>query len=1147
MPQHRVAQIDDESVRQRIGPWAPSGVPDLEDFDPATNFVVRAAAGSGKTTALVGRMVALVRTGVPVEDLTAITFTRKAAGEMSARFSRELDETRRALPPDSRERARVASALGNVQSTFIGTIHAFCSRLLRERPLDAGLPPDFTAGLTDREERQLRNRAWTNHLQDLYAGDGDELEQLAACGLDPQDLSDFFKRICRFPDLELFTDGPDAPPDFAPVIAEAQEKMREWSAYRPENPDKGADLVMAAFDKAHRMLQYLDLDTPAEQADFLSVFADVSDTEKAKVKTTYWKGDGVNNSSWAKTLRDDLLPSLIETTIQPVLREWEAYVHRVAVRCTAPAVERYRNLRRREGMLTFHDLLSLTRDMLRDRPDVRRAVQERYPRLLVDEFQDTDPLQAEILSFLSSQRVDETDWRACKPRDGSLFIVGDDKQSIYRFRRADKDVFEAFRTRIDNEPNGEAVDLTKNFRSRAPICHWCNDAFGDLFADDAYAEVQAEYVPFNPQRAAGPEGTAIRVKPVGDVYRNNATQIAEQDAKQIAQFIQAARSGNADSALYGEDDGAVFQGEVDYSDFLILTRVRSRLSTYTEVLAQHGIPYTVTGSRDMRESAELKAVVDVLRAAMRPDDSLAATAYLKGLLVGASDTDLYRFVKAGGDLSQLAAGFGEGAEVLPKETQERFEEAIQQLEQVRQIVREMRPAFGMEQIIEETGLLAGAAHPEEMSQASTRAGAVLRLLHVVQSLGSQGLGWGEVVEELDLVLQGEEEMDGMTLETGRDDAVRIMNVHQAKGLEAPVVFLADPYSSHPPPPPEEHVRREHDDVVVPVARGEGIYSTITHAPRGWHPDTDTAFLAEEKRQEQAEEHRLLYVAATRAERMLVISTYPKKAGSGYWGDLAPHLTEETAPELVLPEPESGSDNGAGTDASTAPAPNLDAALDARDRRIEHLGQLRYQETSVTDDDRTPSSGTAGDGFGKTFGTVLHRLLELMIRHRDDAPTFSQEEVRHALVAGRIRQRDEVTPEKLAERAERMKSMLDAFRQHAIWEEVQTADDVRTEYEFALVDVENGNTPDDDTSAVATLTRGTIDLIYRTGGGWTLVDFKSDRLSDETPGADAERRAQGAYGDQIRGYAAAWDALQHEPIERAGLWFASNGQFVEIDT
>ena len=1143
MTKHDVTKIDDEPVRQRIGPWAPSGVPGLGDFDPETNFVVRAAAGSGKTTALVGRMVALVRTGVPVKDLTAITFTRKAAGEMSARFSRELDATRRALPPDSRERSRVATALGNVQSTFIGTIHAFCSRLLRERPLDAGLPPDFTAGLTDREERQLRRRAWTGHLQELYSGDGDELEQLAACGVAPQDLADFFKRICRFPDLDLYTDGPDTPPDFGPAVAEVTEKMRAWNAHRPAHPVKGRDPVMAAFDKAERMHQYLDLDAPAEQAAFLSVFSGVSTTEKAKVKTTYWKGDETNNASWAKTLRDDLFPDLIATTVQPVLRDWEAYVHRVAVHCTAPAVDRYRDLRRREGMLTFHDLLRLTRDMLRDRPDVRRAVQERYPRLLVDEFQDTDPLQAEILSFLASQNPETTDWRGCQPRDGSLFIVGDDKQSIYRFRRADKDVFEAFRQRIDGEPNGTAVDLTKNFRSRKPICLWCNDVFGDLFSEEAFADVQAEYVPFNPQRPAGPEGTALRVKPVGDVYRNNATGIAEQDARQIARFIQAARAGTADASLYGKEKGAVFTGEVDYSDFLILTRVRSRLSTYTETLAQHGIPYTVTGSRDMSESAELKAIVDLLRAALRPDDSIAAVAFLKGILVGASDTDLYRYVTANGNLSRFSS-IENIEEDLPPETASRLADAAEQLETVRAIVRETRPAFGMEQIVETTGLVAGAAHPAAPSEASTRAGAVIRLLHFVQSLGSQGLGWGEVLDELDLVLQGEEEMDGMTLETGRDDAVRIMNVHQAKGLEAPVVFLADPYSSRPSPSPEDHVRREHDDVVVPVVKGEGFYSAVTHAPRGWYADTDRSFIEEEERQEEAEEHRLLYVAATRAERMLVVSTYPKKAGDGYWGALHPHLSPENAPELSLPAEASGDGEPMGSDDDAtrleAPAPDLAAARRDREDRIEVLGQRSYEETSVTEEKEASGVGSGVEGYGRTFGTVLHHLLELMVRHRDEAPSFSADDVYHALIAGKIRHRSDFDDAAVRDLAETLTSMLDAFLESPLWADVCSAGMVHTEYPFARL--ETGMAERD----VDTLTRGTIDLLYRNEDGWTLVDFKSDRLDPSGPDEAAARHGEGAYGEQVRAYAQAWEALQDEPIARAGLWFASTGRFVEVD-
>jgi ATP-dependent helicase/nuclease subunit A len=1048
---------------------------------------------------------------------------------MSARFSRELEEARQSLPEGSVERQRVTAALGTVQSTFIGTIHGFCSRLLRERPLDAGLPPDFTAGLSDREERRLRDRAWNEHLRDLYDGDGGELEDLAACGIEPRDLSSFFHRLCRFPDLDLFTDGPSEPPDMAAAIDATIERMRDWSTYRPDAPAKGPDPVMGAFDKAERMLRYLDLETPAEQADFLSVFASVSDTERAKVKTTYWKGDGVNHSSWAKSLRDDLLPDLIETTILPVLREWEAYVHRVAVACTAPAVERFRDLRRREGLLTFHDLLSLTRDMLRDRPRVRRAVQERYPRLLVDEFQDTDPLQAEILSFLAARNPGETDWRACRPRDGSLFIVGDDKQSIYRFRRADKDVFEAFRQRLDAEPNGEAVDLTKNFRSRAPICRWCNDVFADLFSREEVADVQAEYVPFNPQRPAGPDGTALRRKPVDDVRGNFGSGIAEQDAEQIAAFIQAAMSGDADPDFYRNEEGAVFGGDVRYGDFLILTRVRSRLSSYTDALAQHGIPYTVTGSRDMSDTDELKAIVDLLRFALRPDDPLAATAYLKGLLVGASDADLYRFRQAGGDFRKLLQAEMTAMD-LPEETAVRMDSGIQQVRRVREIVHSTRPGAGFENVIEETGLLAGAAHPKRPSEASRRAGAVMLLLHAVQGWSSQGLGWGDVVEELDLVLQGEEDMDGMTLETGSEDAVRIMNVHQAKGLEAPVVFLADPYTSGSAPAPEHHVRRAEGDVVVPVVRGEGIYSTITHAPRGWYEDTDASFITEEKRRDLAEEHRLLYVAATRAERLLVVSTYPKKAGEGYWGALYPHMTGEIAPELEFPD--SAPDEA--SEAIAAPAPDLAASEETRQARLDAGRTETYVEDSVTGRESSGDEG-AGDrpGYGRTLGIVLHDSLELLIRERHDPPTLTVSMLRHALLQEGIQREEGITDATIDRRVETLEGMIADFRESWIWKDVRGADVVRVEHRFIDVRAEDGGTD--------RLLRGAIDLLYRRDGAWTLVDFKSDRVG----GDDVKASVRDRYRQQVLAYFEAWERLQEEPVRQSGLWFADADAFVSV--
>ncbi len=1120
-------RYDDTAVRRRIGPWDEEGVPDLDAFDPDTNFVVTAAAGSGKTTALVARMVALVRQGVSVQDLTAITFTRKAAGEMSTRFFTELQEAGAALPDGSAQQARVERALGSVQSAFIGTIHSFCARLLRERPLAAGLPPDFTAGLEDREERQLRDRAWQEHLSRMHEEREGAIEAIAEYGLDPQDLTAFFERLCAYPELTPLVDSPDDPPALDAAVAAARERLREWETRRPDTLPKGEDDVMEAFDTAQRMLRYRDLDTPAEKAEFLSLFADVSDTDRADVKITYWKGNQIDNKEWARSLRDDLLPNFIETTVQPALRAWEALVHEAVVEFTQPAVERYRELRREEGLLTFHDLLSHTRDLLRDHPDVRRTIQERYPILLVDEFQDTDPLQAEILSFLASQDPSERTWNECRPRDGSLFIVGDDKQSIYRFRRADKGVFDAFRSRIDNEPNGEAVTLTKNFRSRAPICEWCNEAFASIFDDPDLRDIQAEYVPFDPQRADGPEGTALRRNPLDKVYRNRGDQIAEQDATRIARFIQAARAGEADADFYETDDGAVFQDGVDFSDFLILTRAKTRLGVYTDVLARYGIPYTVTGSEDLGDSDELKAVVDLLRAVLRPDDPVAAVAYLKGALAGWSDDDLYRFRRAGGTFDQMDESVPDPIlDALADDRVDRVEGAFHRLQRARSIVLSERPSVGIEQVVDESGLLAGAAHPDDPAEASMRAGAVLRITSYVQHLGAQGLGWGEVVEELDLILDGEESVDGMTLETGSGDAVRVMNVHQAKGLEAPVVFLADPYSSGSAPKPTLHLRREENEVVAPVVQGEGYFTRITHAPIGWYDDTEAAYCVEEERHEHAEEHRLLYVAATRAERLLVVSTYPEKPNDGPWAPLYEPLQAADVPELTVPEEDPPTPK-------RAPAPDLEKHRSRRTKRIESQSRPAYRYTFATDTKEGGAPLSASDGYGPEFGTAMHRLFEQVVRHRLTPLEMSESLLQRVLEQSEAASTVSAVP--------RLRSMVTAFQKSWIWGELDSASVVHTEHPFARQT--KGESDEDVPEQVL---RGDIDLLYRHDGAWTIVDFKSDRVdADGTRDWETALGSDHEYRRQIRAYVDAWTDVTGEPVETAGLWFADVGEFVHV--
>jgi len=1120
------ADYDDNVVRRRIGPWSAEGVPDLSHFEPDTTFFVRAAAGSGKTTALVSRMVALIRTGAAsVDDIAAITFTRKAAGEMNARFFRELRRARRAVEGRSGEAARLDSARNNAQRAFIGTIHSFCARLLRERPLAAGLPPDFTAGLEDREERRLRDQAWRQYLQSVRSEEPERIREIPRLGLEPDDLKATFRTLCRYPELEPYTNAPNQIPDLGDAVETVRRHVDQWQDLRPTVPPKGRDRMMQALDKAEQMVRYQSVESSAERAAFLSLFDDLvrdGTVSNRYCKVTYW-GDAKAD---AKVLRDEAVPTLVQETIRPVLRSWRAYVHARVVSFVRPAVSVYQRVRRDEGKLTFHDLLLRTRSMLRDHPEVRRIFQRQYDRILVDEFQDTDPLQAEILFYLASGDPTVTDWRACAPRPGSLFIVGDDKQSIYRFRRADKEVFDEVGGLVE-EAGGEAVDLTKNFRSVGRLCEWCNRAFGRIFSDGETSDFQADYVPFDPQRVSGREGTTLRRIDVDKVRWNRGDDIAKANARDIARFIRGAVDDRVNREFYGEegDEEAVFPGGADYSDFLILTRRKGRLSVYTEALADHDIPYTVTGSENLGESEALKAIVDLLTCALRPDDAVACVAYLKGPLVGCSDEDLYRYRRAGGHFDRMHQPVPTAVRTaLDPNCRDRIVTAFDRLRRVRERFRRFRPTIALEQVVDEMGILAGAIHSSgerDVPDASVRGGAILRVLTLVQALTAQGNDWAMVLEELQRVVDGEESVDGLTMEAGHNEVVRLMNVHQAKGLEAPVVFLADPYASgggrHEV---TEHVRRETDEVVAPVVQGEEHYRRLTYAPLDWHDESTTAFRVQEEGHEAAEEDRLLYVAATRARKLLVVSTYPEKPEDGPWAPLYPYLDAAEVPALNPPSVDVST-------VSTAPAPDLEATRADRNARIKSRGQPSYKIRSVTQsakDDGDRWGGT--DGFGRSFGRAVHELVEVCVRRRTSVSTISRREAVKAL-----QEADAENADDWGQDAQRLVNDLLAS---ALWREVVTASTVFSEYPIVR-QME---------SAPPVVLRGVVDLLYRRAEGWGLVDVKTDKVETSDPSPLPEDHA---YREQVRTYTALWHDVTGEEVTRAGLWLADSAEFVPVES
>ena len=352
----------------------------------------------------------------------------------------------------------------------------------------------------------------------------------------------------------------------------------------------------------------------------------------------------------------------------------------------------------------------------------------------------------------------------------------------------------------------------------------------------------------------------------------------------------------------------------------------------------------------------------------------------------------------------------------------------------------------------------------------------------------------------------------MTLESGERNVVRLMNLHQAKGLQARVVFLADPYDTRIDKQGADfHVSRlgQEPYLSLPVFRPKGFQREIVAEPCGWPED--------EKKEQQhldAEKLRLQYVAATRAENLLVVSCYQGNTTKGSWAALYPYL--EAVPMLPaytaekVPRPES-------------PPVELAQQRTERGAHWQQAGKPTYALTTVTGElhPEEPQYGDqAAQGRGRDYGTVLHRLFEWTVRGElptDEANLIQQQLTKAGLdpsLSGVAR------------------AALEDFRNSAIWEELQQAEAVHTEVPFAVPLLRDGE---------KVVLKGAIDLIYRLGAGWKIVDFKSDAAAGEAGIAALVAR----YAPQVQAYAQHWQEITGEPVVEKGLWLASVGSWQPI--
>ncbi len=838
-------------------------------------IIVEAAAGTGKTTELVNRIVGVLSTGrARVQDVVAVTFTEKAAGELKLRLRAALEEARQ-QESLAAGRDLLEDAIERLEEAHVSTIHGFCADLLREHPVEAHVDPQFRV-LTETQSERLFNESFRLWLQEqlsdppegirraLRRHSGDEdgpVEQLRRAAWDLTNWRDFDSPWLR------------EPFDREDLIAEIVRKT-EAVALLTDDPVGAGDPLYQATRAIRRFRDDVQRTRESGMQDYDGWEAGLIEVRRDRAFRYGKRGSG-------KFYKPDVARQDVDdqrSKLAAALEYFEYVVNAdLAARLhdeLAASVERYERLKARAGALDFLDLLLLARNLVRDCEPVRRQFQARFSHIFVDEFQDTDPLQAEILLLLAASDPSEREWRRIIPLPGKLFIVGDPKQSIYRFRRADVGIYREVCELLARQ-GARQLALRTSFRAVPFIQSAVNRAFEPLMDGDRNT-LQASYVPLAPFRPGRADQPSVVVLPVPEpygVYGVAKWAIEESQPDAIAAFIDW---------LVNQSDWRVTERYIPRvpSDLSVAQHLSPQPSTaegieerrvhiaprhvcllfrrftswgkdvtrsYVNALEGRGIPQLLVGGKAFHNREEVETIRAALHAVEWPDDELSVFAALKGALFAIGDEDLLDYRTRAGHLHPFR---------IPGEMPERLASIVEALNLLKKLHadRNHRPvADTIAALLEATRAHVAFVLRPSGEQVLANVFHVAELARQFEVTG--GISFRGFVEELDEAAERSQSPEAPILEEG-SDGVRLMTVHKAKGLEFPVVILADITANLTP--------RRASRYLDP-ARGLCALQLARCLPFELHTHE-----AEELAREQAEGVRVAYVAATRARDLLVV-------------------------------------------------------------------------------------------------------------------------------------------------------------------------------------------------------------------------------------------------------------------------------------
>jgi ATP-dependent helicase/nuclease subunit A len=1079
--------------------------------DLGATLFVEAGAGAGKTSSLVARIVNLVRAGVPITSIAAITFTEKAAAELRSR-------TRQRLEDDPSPEAD--AALARLDHAPIGTLHSFARRILFDFPIEAGLPPGFT--VLDELESGLAFEEQWNDLLDELLDDPEPAAGLIAGGR-------AFVELCEFDRFGVDRGARRMAEDFrsnwdlvhdrvvlddpGPLVLDTTEILRladRIAATPIPDDDKQVETVadvVALTDGLRSESLRMRLEALWALDDKFGAWGERKSFPGAKGKWTSAFGPSGADALAALRTEETELGRLAHEALEGVKRHRRLLLGAIIGRFVLDGARE----RAASGQLEFHDLLVLARRLLTEHPGIRRILHERYQRLLLDEFQDTDPIQLEIAVRLTAEPDDPAQdpsgtasWRDLRPLLGRLFIVGDPKQSIYRFRRADISQY----LRAAEQVGAESIRLSANFRSTRAVIDFANDVFGRLITYEADAQPA-----FQPLDACRPESlldhgtvTLLGVERHDDLVANQRTaEMGSADALRLREAAEVAATVSTALAdgwpVFDESLGALRPCRP--GDICILLPTRISLPSLEEELRRSGLAYRAENSSVVYATSEVRQLLLALRAADDPTDTLALVETLRSPLYGCSDAELWEW-KAGGGTWNLWAAPPEPLRSHP------VGDAIAHVRSVAERVGSTSAADLLAAVADERRAFDLALAGPDARDVWRRLRFVIEQARAWADAGGHGvrryLQWA--------MLQASESRVADTILPEHDhDAVRVMTIHAAKGLEFPITIVAG-LTTKP--------RRATTNGVV------WANDTWMLAGRG----DDGVFVAQQPIDEQmgdAERRRLLYVACTRAVDHLVVSLHrglPARNNDDYadWGPLTSAEllwaagaaeppsgaraaeVELRPPVAVVAEPEAV--EWPDREAWIAERRRVFAAASRRTgvaatRLSEELaGASARDEVDDAGLDKRPVNVELPPWqrgrYGTSIGRAVHGVLQYCdLATGDDIDTLARAQCAAEGVIG-------LEP--------RVAALSRSVLSTPIVREVVAGADHRRELFVAA--------PIGDR-----VLEGYVDLLVRTPEGLVIVDYKTDQWSG--PAQTAER--VGRYRLQLAAYGAALATALGEPV------------------